>query len=158
MEKISIIVTALLLLNLVIFFYLIYQKKRVKKSAEALKYHKIKTRTLSEAAKKRDNSCRKFYKLEDSEWLYNQYVNLKKTSSKIAEELGTVSPNVLRALKKLKITVRTNSEAQKLVTHKSKYAVLNDPIFLEKSIKIKALHLSPVRIILNLVIASGSLL
>lgn len=37
MEKISIIVTALLFLNLVLFFYMIYQRKRVKESAEDLR-------------------------------------------------------------------------------------------------------------------------
>lgn len=74
----------------------------------------------------------KFAKLNNYDWLFLQYEINKKTSYDIAGAVGCSQANVYRALKKLGILTRSNSEAQKLVSHKSSYSVLNDKHFLQK--------------------------
>lgn len=98
----------------------------------ALNYHKVETRSLSDAAKNRKSFWRKFNILENREWLYQKYVIEKKSSNDIAEEIGCTGANVLRAISKFKIAVRSNSEAQKLIPRESSYDALNDPELLAK--------------------------
>ena len=50
--------------------------------------------------------------LNDKEWLINQYITLKKTTTQIAEELGCVVSTVYFALVRLDIPKRSRSEAR----------------------------------------------
>ena len=47
------------------------------------------------------------------DWLYNQYVELGKSSGDIAKEFGCIDTNILYFLKKFKIKTRSISEARK---------------------------------------------
>lgn len=46
------------------------------------------------------------------EWLYNEYVNKKRSSYEIATEYGCISPNILKWLRKHNIPIRSTSEAR----------------------------------------------
>lgn len=98
----------------------------------ALQYHKIKTRSFSEAAKNRKSFWRKYEELNDKVWLYQRYVEEQKSSIAIANLIGTTATSVIKALKKFEIEVRSSSEASNLITKESKYSVLNDPDLLNK--------------------------
>lgn len=98
----------------------------------ALKYHKIKTRSFSEAATYRKSYWRKYKELNDKEWLYHNYVDEHKSSTEIASMVGTTATSVIKALKKFDIEVRSNSEASKLIVKGSKYNALNDSELLIK--------------------------
>lgn len=93
---------------------------------KALDFHSIPRRDYSKAAKNRKSFWRIFDILENKEWLYQHYIINKKSSTDIAEEVGTSPTNIRRALNKFNIEIRTNSEAQGLVEKDSKYALLND--------------------------------
>jgi hypothetical protein len=108
---------------------------------QAMAKHGIETRSISKAARLRADLDlsgvkktyhRKFSKLEDVSWLRCQYVVGLRTCEDIAHELSTVSQNVYRALRRHGIPTRTNRQAQLLVEHKSKYALLNDATELDR--------------------------
>lgn len=92
----------------------------------ALNYHKINRRSFSNAAKNRKYFWRKYNILEDKSWLHEQYIIAKKSSVDLSKEIGTTPQNVLRALHKFGISVRTNSEAQSLIERSSKFEILNN--------------------------------
>jgi hypothetical protein len=98
----------------------------------ALKYHRIKTRSYTEAAKNRKSFWRKFHILENREWLFQNYTIDQRSSTDIAVEIGCTNVNVIRALSKFSIKRRTNSEAQLLIPKESSYSLLNNSILLNK--------------------------
>jgi len=103
---------------------------------EALKKHKIKTRTNSEAKKlslQKNPAISKYNELNDRNWLYQKYIKEKTPTTKIAEILGCNNNLVANALRKYKIKLRTNKEAREHVEYKSHlYAKLNDKDWLEE--------------------------
>jgi hypothetical protein len=96
----------------------------------ALKYHRVKTRSYTEAAKNRKSFWRKFHILENREWLFQNYTIDQKSSKDIAIEIGCSSVNVLRALSKFNIEKRNNSEAHLIIPRESSYELLNNPTLL----------------------------
>ena len=51
--------------------------------------------------------------IDNKDWLYEQYITLRKTSRQIAKESKCCSATVLKRLRKYNIHVRTNSESKK---------------------------------------------
>jgi len=51
--------------------------------------------------------------LRDRDWLYDQYINKRKSSTEIAEMIGCTSPTVLRHLRKHNIEVRFQKKRKK---------------------------------------------
>ena len=74
-----------------------------------LKKNGISIRTISEA---QGISKELLDKLNDKQWLYNQYVTLKKGALHLSEELVCSPSTISRHLKKHDIIIRTISEAQ----------------------------------------------
>ena len=74
-----------------------------------LKKHDISTRKWSEAqgiSKEVSN------KLNDKEWLYDQYVIQRKSSNQLSKELNCSNVTIINTLKKYNIEIRNNIEAQ----------------------------------------------
>ena len=63
-------------------------------------------------------------KLDDYDWLYDQYIIMKKNTFQIGKEIGCSNCTVLRYLKSNNILIRDNSEAQGIP--KELLIILND--------------------------------
>lgn len=74
-----------------------------------MKYHGIQTRTLTEAHRLKNPNL---YKIEDRDWLFDQYVTQHKTPDAISEEFGIGGTTVVRYLDKHGISIRNVSSAK----------------------------------------------
>lgn len=74
----------------------------------------------------------KYPELQNKDWLIEHYVTRNLSSPHIAKILNCDKGAVVKALRRQRINVRTNSEAQSLVRKPSKYKLLNDKDWLYK--------------------------
>jgi len=77
-----------------------------------LKKFKIPIRSLSEAVKISHNKLIGLYK--DRDWLFNEYINLNKSTTEIGKICEVNNGTIYSWLKKLDIPIRTISEALKI--------------------------------------------
>jgi hypothetical protein len=68
----------------------------------------------------------KFERLEDPEWLKNEYLINKKCCREISEIIGCSKNTIMSYLKKYGIKMRSNAEAREFVIIDSMYPLLND--------------------------------
>lgn len=58
--------------------------------------------------------------LDSKEWVFDQYVTQLKSTTQIAQELGTYVKKVVRALVKHGITIRTKNESQAIALQRGR--------------------------------------
>ena len=74
-----------------------------------LKKHDISIRNGAEA---QGISKESLDNLKDKEWIYYQYIIMKKTPNQIGKEIGCSSPTVNKYIKKHDIPIRSHAEAR----------------------------------------------
>lgn len=98
--------------------------------ARWMEKHGIERRSLSEAFSDADKSD--LDKLQDPDWLREQYIENERSSNDIAEEIGVSGSTVLKRMEELGISSRSTTEAQKKADHNLADERLTNPEWLKE--------------------------